>query len=153
MRAAGTGGIAPAQQNIASPTVASASLPYDPLTPFLEQDYDIQSLSFQLPGVPSIDPSEIGVTNEVQHYDLKLDVWLTPFLNVFALVGRMEAVNGEVELLAIGNLDQHVADREPVVSLLEEVAKRVEVALGLRHFLGVDHQVRRVHPVAHERLS
>jgi hypothetical protein len=57
----------------------------------MEQDYDIQSLSFQLPGVPSVDPAEIGVTNELQHYDLKLDVWLTPFLNVFALVGRMDA--------------------------------------------------------------
>ena len=38
-------GIAPAQQNIASPTVASASLPYDPLTPFLEKDYDIRVIS------------------------------------------------------------------------------------------------------------
>ncbi|MGB5199534.1 MAG: photosynthetic reaction center cytochrome PufC, partial [Sedimenticolaceae bacterium] len=38
-------GIAPAQQNIASPTVASASLPYDPLTPFLEQDYEIRVIS------------------------------------------------------------------------------------------------------------
>jgi photosynthetic reaction center cytochrome c subunit len=38
-------GIAPAQQNIASPTVASASLPYDPLTPFLEEDYDIRVIS------------------------------------------------------------------------------------------------------------
>ena len=35
-------GIAPAQQNIASETVAYASLPYDPLTPFLYDDYDIR---------------------------------------------------------------------------------------------------------------
>jgi len=35
-------GIVRAQQNIASPTVAYASLPYDPLTPFLSEDYDIR---------------------------------------------------------------------------------------------------------------
>jgi photosynthetic reaction center cytochrome c subunit len=38
-------GLAPAQQNIASPTVASASLPYDPLTPFLLQDNEIRVIS------------------------------------------------------------------------------------------------------------
>ena len=31
------------------------------------------------------------MTNELQHYDLKFDVWLTPFLNAFALVGRVDA--------------------------------------------------------------
>jgi photosynthetic reaction center cytochrome c subunit len=35
-------GIVRAQQNIASPTVAYASLPFDPLTPFLSEDYDIR---------------------------------------------------------------------------------------------------------------
>lgn len=35
-------GIAPAQQNIGSPTVAYASLPYDPLTPFLYEDKEIR---------------------------------------------------------------------------------------------------------------
>lgn len=38
-------GLAPAQQNIASPTVAYASLPYDPLTPFLSQDNEIRVIS------------------------------------------------------------------------------------------------------------
>jgi photosynthetic reaction center cytochrome c subunit len=35
----------PAGQNIASSTVASASLPYDPLTPFLEKDFEISVIS------------------------------------------------------------------------------------------------------------
>jgi len=57
----------------------------------MDQDYDIKNLEFALPGVGVGDPSKIGVTNEMQHFDLKGDVWLLPFLNVFGLVGRMSA--------------------------------------------------------------
>jgi photosynthetic reaction center cytochrome c subunit len=38
-------GLARAEQNIASATVAYSSLPYDPLTPFLSEDYDIRVAS------------------------------------------------------------------------------------------------------------
>jgi hypothetical protein len=55
----------------------------------MDQDYDIKSLNFQLPGVSVGDPSKIMVTNEVRHYDLKADAWILPFLNVFGLVGRV----------------------------------------------------------------
>ena len=54
----------------------------------MDQDYDIKSLTFDLPGVSLGDPSKIDVTNEVEHYDLKADAWVLPFLNVFGLVGR-----------------------------------------------------------------
>jgi hypothetical protein len=57
----------------------------------MDQDYKIKTLQFDLPGVDLDDPSLIKVTNELQHYDLKLDVWVTPFLNVFGLVGRVDA--------------------------------------------------------------
>jgi hypothetical protein len=57
----------------------------------MDQDYKIQSLEFVLPGVEIGDASLIDVTNELQHYDVKFDVWLTPFLNVFALVGKVDA--------------------------------------------------------------
>jgi hypothetical protein len=57
----------------------------------MEQDYSIKSLEFIVPGIGDVDPSNIEVSNKVQHFDLKLDVWLTPFLNVFGLVGRMDA--------------------------------------------------------------
>jgi len=57
----------------------------------MEQDYSIQSLQFVLPGVDISDPTRIKVRNELQHYDLKLDAWITPFLNVFALVGHVDA--------------------------------------------------------------
>lgn len=55
----------------------------------MDQDYDIDSLLFTLPGVSIGDSSKIGVTNEVQHFDIKGDVWLLPFLNVFGIVGRV----------------------------------------------------------------
>lgn len=57
----------------------------------MEQDYKIQSLQFDLPGVGIGDPSLIEVTNELRHIDLKLDVWVTPFLNVFGLIGKVDA--------------------------------------------------------------
>jgi photosynthetic reaction center cytochrome c subunit len=38
-------GLAPAQQNIAAESVAYASLPYDPLTPFLQEDNEIRVIS------------------------------------------------------------------------------------------------------------
>jgi len=57
----------------------------------MQQDYGIKSLDFQLPGVEIGDPDLIDVTNDVQSFDLRFDAWLTPFLNVFALVGRVDA--------------------------------------------------------------
>jgi hypothetical protein len=57
----------------------------------MSQDYDIQSLQFELPGVELGDPSLIGVSNDLQHMDLKVDAWVTPFLNVFGLIGRLDA--------------------------------------------------------------
>ena len=57
----------------------------------MDQDYAIKNLQFDLPGVDVSDPSLISVSNDLNHYDLKLDLWVTPFLNVFALVGRVNA--------------------------------------------------------------
>ena len=57
----------------------------------MDQDYSLRSLTFDLPGVDGIDPDAIDVRNEMWHMDVKADAWLTPFLNVFALVGHMQA--------------------------------------------------------------
>ena len=57
----------------------------------MHQDYGIVDLDFQLPGVEIGDASLLDVSNDVQSYDVKFDVWLTPFLNVFALLGQMKA--------------------------------------------------------------
>jgi hypothetical protein len=56
----------------------------------MDQDYDIEDLYFAFPGISVGDPTKIKVTNETQHFDIKGDVWLLPFLNVFGLVGRMD---------------------------------------------------------------
>jgi len=56
----------------------------------MDQDYDIKSLDFELPGVIVGDPSAIEVTNKVQHFDFQADAWILPFLNVFGLVGRVD---------------------------------------------------------------
>ena len=60
----------------------------------MDQDYDMKDLYLNVPalgGEIDIDPSQVAVTNKVQHFDVKLDAWITPFLNVFGLVGRVDA--------------------------------------------------------------
>lgn len=57
----------------------------------MDQDYRLQSLQFNLPGVPAIPPDLVTVKNEIEHRDLKFDAWLLPFLNVFALYGQVDA--------------------------------------------------------------
>ena len=56
----------------------------------MDQEYDIDFLRFDLPGVTLDDTSLLSVTNEVQHFDLKIDAWVLPFLNVFAIVGSLQ---------------------------------------------------------------
>jgi len=65
----------------------------------MDQSYDIKALEFALPGVVLPDASQIAVDNEISHFDVKLDVWLTPFLQVYGLVGRVDA-NTVVDLSA-----------------------------------------------------
>ncbi len=57
----------------------------------MDQDYDIDFLSFDLPGISLDDPSLLKVTNDVQHFDIKFDVWILPFLNLFAILGHVES--------------------------------------------------------------
>ena len=57
----------------------------------MEQEYDIDFLRFDLPDVSLDDPSLLLVTNDVMHFDIKLDAWILPFLNVFAIVGKIES--------------------------------------------------------------
>jgi hypothetical protein len=56
----------------------------------MEQDYSIDSLLFQFPGL-SVDPDFLDVTNDLKHVDLKLDAWILPFLNVFVIAGQIDA--------------------------------------------------------------
>ena len=57
----------------------------------MDQNYDLDFLQFELPGISLDDPSLLDVTNSVQHFDIKLDAWILPFLNVFGIIGALDA--------------------------------------------------------------
>lgn len=71
----------------------------------MKQPYQIDSLSvtppptFPLP--PISDVNAIIVNNETQEFDLKFDIWLLPFLNLFGIYGQ---IDGEttVDLREVG---------------------------------------------------
>ncbi len=60
----------------------------------MDQDYQIESLTFMPPPAFPIPPianvDAIIVTNDIFHTDIKFDVWLLPFLNVFAIFGQID---------------------------------------------------------------
>jgi len=57
----------------------------------MEQDYDIEALTFDVPNLIINDTSMLAVSNDVQHFDIKIDAWILPFLNVFGVVGRLDS--------------------------------------------------------------
>jgi len=57
----------------------------------MNQDYDISQLAFNLPGAELGNPGGILVDSKAQSQTLKLDVWVLPFLNVFAMAGHVKA--------------------------------------------------------------
>ena len=84
-----------------------------------EHGYDIRRLDASsaldpriAPMVRQLDPATIEVDNEVTQLGLKADVWLFPFLNVFALAGR---IDGETEV-SFGALPPEAA---PVLGTLD----------------------------------
>jgi len=67
----------------------------------MDQPYQFDSLSFFPPVLPITDPNIIGVNSDVHNVDVKFDVWVLPFLNVFAIYGD---IGGEtrVDLSDVG---------------------------------------------------
>jgi len=57
----------------------------------MDQTYNIDYLQFDLPGISLDDPSLLSVSNEAQHFDVKIDAWVLPFLNVFGIIGHLES--------------------------------------------------------------
>ncbi len=66
----------------------------------MHQDYAIDSLAFSLPGFSLPDPSIVKIKNRLVEEDLKLDAWVFPFLNVFAIYGHLDAQT-DVNLSAV----------------------------------------------------
>ena len=58
----------------------------------MSQPYRLDSLVLDLPPLQALipDPSILPIDNEIRHTDLKVDVWIAPFLNLFAIYGRIE---------------------------------------------------------------
>jgi len=58
----------------------------------MTQPYQLDSLSLALPPLEALipDPSVLPIDNEIRHTDFKVDVWVTPFLNVFGIYGRID---------------------------------------------------------------
>ena len=66
--------------------------------------------------------------------------------------GLGEAVEGEVELVAVRDREEKEADGGGAVALEQQVAEGVEVALGLGHLLAFNEEEADVEPVAGEGL-
>ena len=65
----------------------------------MSQPYQIDSLSLtdnigpvivDLGSILAPDPSVLDIENEIRHNDIKIDVWVLPFLNVFGIYGRID---------------------------------------------------------------
>ena len=54
------------------------------------QDYDLKSLTLNLPNVGVAQASAIEIENRTDEQDVKLDLWLLPFLNVFGILGNVD---------------------------------------------------------------
>jgi len=54
------------------------------------QDYSLDRLVLGIPGFDSLPLDRLAVDNRITEYDVQMDVWLFPFLNVFALVGNLD---------------------------------------------------------------
>ena len=66
--------------------------------------------------------------------------------------GFDQAVEGEVELVAIRHRDQRQTNGRSFVTLEQQVAQCEEIAFALRHFAAIDQQKADVHPMAGKGL-
>ena len=67
----------------------------------MDQPYQIDSLNFFPPVLPITDPSLLDVNNDIEHVDLKIDVWVLPFLNLFGIYGQIDG-DTTVDLSSLG---------------------------------------------------
>ena len=58
-----------------------------------EQDLKPKSIGLATLGITGISAQAANVESEVDSYNLRLDAWLLPFLNVYGVVGKVEGEN------------------------------------------------------------
>jgi hypothetical protein len=58
----------------------------------MSQPYRLDDLVLDLPPLAALipDPSVLPIDNAIRHTDLHVDVWVTPFLNLFGIYGRID---------------------------------------------------------------
>ena len=57
---------------------------------FQEQGYNLSDLWVSIPGMESIPTDDVDVENHLTEVNLKLDVWILPFMNIFGILGKVE---------------------------------------------------------------
>src|SRR6202011_3171532 len=66
---------------------------------------------------------------------------------------RLQTIEGEIQLLAIGHRDQKITYGLRLITHLEQLAKRIDVAERLRHLLRFDIEKLAVQPESRKRFS
>ena len=56
----------------------------------MSQPYQLDELTFSPPVLPITDPSILPIDNDIRHTDIHVDVWVTPFLNLFGIYGQID---------------------------------------------------------------
>jgi len=54
------------------------------------QDYKLAGLDLGIPGFETVETESLPVANRTDSFHLKLDYWVLPFLNLYAIGGRLE---------------------------------------------------------------
>lgn len=67
----------------------------------MTQPYQLDFLDFSPPVLPISDPGILPIENDMQHFDLKFDAWVLPFLNVFLIYGQIDG-DTRIDLGALG---------------------------------------------------
>jgi hypothetical protein len=55
-----------------------------------DQDYVVDKLTLGVPGLPLILTGQLKIENSIDEVNAKLDAWLLPWLNVFAIAGQLD---------------------------------------------------------------
>jgi hypothetical protein len=70
-----------------------------------EQDYDLVEFSIDPLPIPPEALAGVAITNSMREINAKVDLWLLPFLNVFGILGKVDATTVVTGVPVIGDLE------------------------------------------------